>query len=69
MTETQKKIINHWLSIEKDRLFAMCRWEWKFARVEMMMILHRTLNIPVLEAHEKAKQLRPERESFYNIIN
>ena len=69
MTETQNKIINQWLSIEKDSLFARCKWEWKLARVEMMMILHQKLKISILEAHEKVKQLKPERESFYSLIN
>ena len=69
MTETKDKIINKWLSIEKDKLFAICKWNWKLARVEMMMILHQKLNISIVEAHEKVKQLRPERESFYSIIN
>lgn len=69
MTETKDKIINEWLSIEKDKLFAICKSEWKLARVEMMMILHKTLNISILEAHQKTQQLKPEREAFYSLIN
>lgn len=69
MTETERKIINQWSSIEKDKLFAICKWERKLARVEMMMILHKTLKISILEAHEKAKQLQPEREAFYSLID
>lgn len=69
MTETKDKIINEWLSIEKDRLFAMSKSDWKLARVEMMMILHRTLHVSILEAHQKTQQLKPEREAFYSLIN
>ena len=69
MTETKDKIINKWLSIEKDRLFAICKWEWKLARVEMMMTLKQALNISILEAHQKTQQLKPEREAFYSLIN
>ena len=69
MTETENKIINKWLSIEKNELFAKCRWEWKFAKVEMMMILFHQLKLPIIEANEMSKQLRPERESFYSLID
>lgn len=67
MTETKDKIIYNNKSIEKDRLFAISKSDWKIARVEMMMILQRRLNITILEAHRIVKQLRPERESFYSI--
>lgn len=69
MTETKDKIINEWLSIEKDKLFAICKWDRKLARVEMMMTLKNVLKVSILEAHEKTKQLKPERESFYSLIN
>lgn len=69
MTETKDKIINGRLSIEKDKLFAICKSEWKLARIEMMMILHNTLKISILEAHQKTQQLKPEREAFYSLIN
>lgn len=69
MTEIKDKIINEWLSIEKDKLFAICKWDWKLARVEMMMTLKKALNISILEAHQKTQQLKPERESFYSLIN
>lgn len=67
MTETKDKIIYNNKSIEKDRLFAISKSDWKIARVEMMMILQRRLNITILEAHRIVKQLRPERESFYSL--
>lgn len=68
MTETKNKIIYQNKSIEKDELFAKCKWERKFARVEMMMLIHQKLKISILEAHQKVQQLRPEREAFYSII-
>ena len=68
MTETKDTIIYKNKSIEKDRLFAISNSsDWKIARVEMMMILQRRLNITILEAHRIVKQLRPERESFYTL--
>ena len=69
MTETKDKIINQNKSINKDELFAKCDSELKIARVEMMMTLKQMLNISVLEAHRMTLQLKPERESFYSIID
>ena len=68
MTETKDKIINQNLSIEKERLFAMCDCERNLAKVLMTTLLCKHLKVSIKEAHQKALQLRPERESFYSLI-
>ena len=69
MTETEKKIIYQWKSIEKNSLFAECDWERKIARVWITMLLYARLKLPIVEANKIANQLRPEREAFYSLID
>ena len=66
--ENQNKIMNNNLSIEKDKLFALCYGEWNIARVGMTMLLMNHLKMKPMEAYEKATQLKPEREAFYHLI-
>ena len=68
MTETKDKIINNNLSIEKEKLFAMSNCEWNLAKVLITTLLCKHLNVSIKEAHQKALQLRPEREAFYSLI-
>ena len=68
MTETKDKIIYNNLSIEKEKLFAMSNCERNLAKVLMITLLCKYLKVSVKEAHQKALQLRPERESFYSLI-
>lgn len=68
MTETKDKIIKDWVSIEKEKLFSLCDSDWKLARVQMTMIIHKALWVEIVEANIKARQLKSERESFYNLI-
>lgn len=66
--ENENKIIMNNNSIEKDKLFALCDWKWEIARVWMTMLLMNHLKMKPMEAYQKATQLKPEREAFYNLI-
>lgn len=66
--ENENKIMKDNYSIEKDKLFALCYWKWDIAKVWMTMLLMNHLKMKPMEAYQKALQLRPEREAFYNLI-
>ena len=68
MTETENKIYNRKLSIEKEKLFSLCNGEREIAKIWMTMLLTNHLKVRPQEAYQKALQLRPEREAFYHLI-
>lgn len=68
MTETENKIINKNYSIDKDKLFALCYGERDMAKIWITMLLVNHLKVWVMEAYDKALQLKPEREAFYSLI-